>query len=49
MPKGKEHVSISADVEGAEIFIDAKMVGETPASFSFVSGHHKIEVNGSET
>jgi len=41
---GKGKVSISADVDGGEIFIDGKFVGSTPATFSLSSGPHKIEV-----
>ena len=41
---GKGHISISTDIEGADIYIDGKLVGETPASFVLASGQHKIEV-----
>jgi hypothetical protein len=37
-------VSIVADVEGADVYIDGKMVGETPATFTLPSGIHKVEV-----
>lgn len=37
-------MTITADVEGADIYIDGKLVGETPATFSLPSGQHKIEV-----
>ena len=43
-PKGKGHVSVSADVEGAEIYIDGKFVGNAPATFALSAGAHKIEV-----
>jgi S1-C subfamily serine protease len=43
-PKAKGHVTIAADTEGAEIFIDGKFVGNAPASFTLSSGPHKIEV-----
>ena len=42
--KGKGKVSITADQEGAEIYIDGKFVGNTPALMSLPSGPHKIEV-----
>lgn len=42
--KGKGHVAVSADVEGAEIFIDGKFVGNAPATLTLSSGQHKIEV-----
>src|SRR5208282_740650 len=41
---GKGRVSIVADAEGADIYIDGKLVGETPAAFTLPSGQHKIEV-----
>lgn len=42
--KGKGHVSITADVEGADVYIDGKFVGNAPATFTLPSGTHKIEV-----
>jgi S1-C subfamily serine protease len=45
-PKGKGKVSISADVEGADIYIDGKFVGNAPATFSLSVGPHKIEIKG---
>lgn len=41
---GKGRVLIVSDSEGADIYIDGKLVGETPATFSLSSGQHKIEV-----
>lgn len=41
---GKGRLSIVADVEGADVYIDGKLVGETPATFNLASGVHKIEV-----
>ena len=41
---GKGHVSIVADLEGADIYIDGKLVGETPATYVLPSGKHRIEV-----
>jgi len=42
--KGKGHVSVAADIEGADIYIDGKFVGNAPATFTLSSGPHKIEV-----
>ncbi len=42
--KGKGHVSISADVDGADIYIDGKFVGNVPATLTLPSGPHTIEV-----
>jgi len=39
-------VSISADADGAEIFLDGKFVGNTPGVFSLPAGPHKVEVKG---
>lgn len=41
---GKGRVSIVADIEGADVYIDGKLVGETPATFSLASGSHNVEV-----
>jgi S1-C subfamily serine protease len=41
---GTGHISVVADVEGADIYIDGKFVGETPAKFVLPSGKHQIEV-----
>jgi S1-C subfamily serine protease len=41
---GKGRVSIVADIEGADVYIDGKLVGETPATFTLTSGQHKVEV-----
>lgn len=41
---GKGHVSIVAEFEGADIYIDGKLVGETPATFMLPSGKHQIDV-----
>ena len=45
---GKGRVSIVADLEGADIFIDGTLVGETPAKFVLPSGKHEIEVKGQD-
>jgi S1-C subfamily serine protease len=42
--KGKGHVSISADVDGADVYIDGKFIGNVPASLNLPSGTHKIQV-----
>ena len=41
---GKGRVSVTADVEGADVYIDGKLVGETPATFTLTAGLHKVEV-----
>ena len=41
---GKGRVSITSDIEGSDIYIDGKMVGETPATFTLPSGTHHIDV-----
>lgn len=43
-PGGKGHVAISADVDAADIYIDGKFVGNSPATFTLASGPHKVEV-----
>lgn len=44
--RGKGKVSITADLDAADIYIDAKFVGNAPATFSLPAGSHKIEVKG---
>jgi len=41
---GKGHLSIVSDIEGADVYIDGKLVGETPATFTLSNGVHKVEV-----
>lgn len=41
---GKGKVTIVADIEGADVYIDGKLVGETPATFALASGQHRVEV-----
>jgi S1-C subfamily serine protease len=41
---GKGHVLIVAEFEGADIYIDGKLVGETPATFMLPSGKHQVGV-----
>ena len=43
-PAGKGHVAISADVDGADIYLDGKFVGNAPATFTLPAGSHKVEV-----
>ena len=44
--RGKGRVSVVADIDGADVYIDGKLVGETPATFTLISGPHKVEVRG---
>lgn len=44
--RGKGKVSIIADLDAADIYIDGKFVGNAPATFSLPAGPHKIEVKG---
>ncbi|MGC9971690.1 MAG: trypsin-like peptidase domain-containing protein [Bryobacteraceae bacterium] len=44
--RGKGKISITADLDGADIFIDARFVGNAPAVFSLPTGLHRIEVRG---
>ena len=43
---GKGKISISADLDNAEIYVDGKFVGEAPAKLDLSAGMHKIEVKG---
>ena len=43
-PQRKGKVAVVSDVEGADIYIDAKFVGNAPATSAPPSGPHKIEV-----
>jgi S1-C subfamily serine protease len=45
---GKGRVSIVTDLEGADIFMDGKFVGETPATFVLSSGKHQIAVKNQD-
>jgi hypothetical protein len=45
-PAGKSHVAISADVDGADIYLDGEFVGNAPATFTLSAGSHKVEVKG---
>ena len=37
-------MAISCDVDGAEIYVDGKFVGQTPSTLQLASGTHHIEV-----
>jgi hypothetical protein len=41
---GHGKVAISCDVDGAEIYVDGKFVGDTPSTLQLASGTHHIEV-----
>ena len=43
---GRSKVTITSDLENAEIYIDDKFVGNTPATITLSTGGHKIEVKG---
>ncbi len=43
-PAGHGKVAISCDVDGAEIYVDGKFVGDTPSTLQLASGTHHIEV-----
>jgi S1-C subfamily serine protease len=45
---GTGRVSIVADPEGADIYVDGKLVGEAPATLVLPSGRHEIEVKDEE-
>jgi hypothetical protein len=42
--QGRGKVTISADVEGAEIYVDGDFVGNVPSTFALSAGNHKVEV-----
>jgi S1-C subfamily serine protease len=46
--RGKGKVSITSNLEGADIYIDGKFVGNTPATFNLPSGSHSIAVKGQD-
>jgi S1-C subfamily serine protease len=41
---GTGRVSVASDVEGADIYIDGKFVGSSPAVFNLSAGSHDVEV-----
>ena len=43
-PKGKGRVTILADAEGAEVFVDGKFIGNVPSTLTLPAGSHRIEV-----
>jgi S1-C subfamily serine protease len=42
--EGTGRVSVTSDVEGADIYIDGKFVGSSPAIFNLSAGPHTVEV-----
>jgi S1-C subfamily serine protease len=42
--QGKGRVTVYADIENAEIYIDGDFVGNAPSTFALDSGNHKVEV-----
>jgi serine protease Do len=44
---GKGRVTISADVENADIYIDGSFVGSAPSTLTLLEGSHKVEVKTS--
>ena len=42
--QGKGKVTVSADVEGAEIYVDGDFVGNVPSTFTLSAGNHKVEL-----
>jgi S1-C subfamily serine protease len=43
-PTGHGKVAISCNVDGAELYVDGKFVGQTPSTLELASGTHHIEV-----
>jgi S1-C subfamily serine protease len=43
-PTGHGKVAISCNVDGAELYVDGKFVGQTPSTLQLASGTHHIEV-----
>lgn len=41
---GNGKVSVSSDVESADIYVDGKFVGNAPSALNLTEGPHKIEV-----
>ncbi|MGB6843816.1 MAG: trypsin-like peptidase domain-containing protein [Candidatus Acidiferrales bacterium] len=46
-PVGTGSVTIASDVEGADIYVDGKLVGETPSKIVLSMGTHHVEVKTS--
>lgn len=44
--KGKGKVTITSDLDSAEVYIDGKFVGNVPAKITLSVGTHKVEVKG---
>jgi S1-C subfamily serine protease len=47
-PSGTGKVFITANRDGADIFVDGKFVGSTPSTFTLSVGAHTIEVKGQD-
>jgi hypothetical protein len=48
VPIGTGKVFITANRDGADIFVDGKFVGSTPSTFTLPVGPHTIEVKGQD-
>jgi len=48
VPSGTGKVFITANRDGADIFVDGKFVGSTPSTFTLSVGAHTIEVKGQD-
>lgn len=46
--RGRGTVSITSNEDGADIYIDGKFVGDTPTTFTLLSGPHNVEVKGQD-
>jgi hypothetical protein len=44
---GSGNVAVASDPVGAEIYVDGKFVGQTPATFHLASGTHRVELKAS--
>jgi S1-C subfamily serine protease len=44
--RGFGKVSVTSDLDAADIYIDGKFVGNAPATFNLPAGPHKIEAKG---
>ena len=43
-PPGRGKVSISSTIEGAEVYVDGKFMGDAPSTLMLPSGPHRVEV-----
>lgn len=46
-PNGRGTVSIALDPPGAELYVDGKFVGQTPAKILLTGGPHRVELRAS--